>query len=90
MILYFKITEYSLFFSEPLDVWTSLSFTSEGYLGCFHFLVIVNRVAMTMAEQVSSGHMPKNEITASYDRVFLRVLYTDIQRYYTNLPSHQQ
>lgn len=46
-----------------------------GYLGCFHNLTTVNRVAVNMADQVSVeqdikslAHMPRSHIARSHGR----------------------
>lgn len=50
----------------------------EGHLGCFRFLALENRAAMTTPEQVfvkqdteSFGHMPWSGIAVSYVDLFL-------------------
>lgn len=55
----------------------------------FHFLAIVNRTALNVAEQLSVeqklksfGHMPRNGMDELYDSIifhFLRILYTGFQ-----------
>ena len=45
----------------------------DGHLGCFHGLAIVNSAAMnsgihvSLSVLVSSGYMPRSEISGSYD-----------------------
>ena len=72
----------------------------EGYLGCFQFLPITNKVAMNMSEQVSLwhdgasfGYMSRSDMACSCGRTipkFLRKHQIDFQSSCTSLYFHQQ
>ena len=71
----------------------------DGYLGCFHFLAIVNSAAtntgvhVSFSILVSSGYMPWSGIVGSYGGFipnFLRNLHTVFYSGGINLLFHQQ
>ena len=72
----------------------------EGHLGCFQFLAITNKAAMSIVEHVSLwyggvsfGHMPRSDIVGSSGRDipnFLRIHQIDFQNGCTSLHSNQQ
>ena len=85
----------------PLYICTTLlyPFISDGHLGCFHVLDIVNSAAMSngihvsFSILVSSGYMPKSGTAESYGGFipsFLRTLHTTFHSGCINLHSHQQ
>jgi hypothetical protein len=74
--------------------------SDEEHLGCFHFLVIINKAAMNIVEHVSllhvgapSGYMFRNGIagpSGSTMSNFLKNHQTDFQSGCTSLQSQQQ
>ena len=72
----------------------------EEYLGCFKFLVVMNKAAMNIVEHVSLwnggrsfDYMPKSGMAESSDRTipnFLRNCQVDFQSGCASLHSHQQ
>ena len=73
--------------------------SSDGHLGCFHVLAIVNSASVnngihaSLSILVSSGFMPRSGIARSYDGFipsFLRTLHSIFHSGFVNLYSHQQ
>jgi hypothetical protein len=72
----------------------------EGHLGSFHLLVIINKTAMNIVEQVSllqvgafSGYIPRSDIAGSPGSTMSNFLWncqTDFQSGCMSLQSHQQ
>ena len=75
--------------------------STDGYLGCFHVLAIVNSAAMNIrvhvsfSIRVSSGYMPSSVISGSYGFIprFLRnlhtVLHSDCISLHSNCTFHR-
>jgi hypothetical protein len=73
--------------------------STEGHLGSFQLLAIINKAAINIVEHVSlipvgtSAYMPRRGITGSSSSTmsnFLRNCQTDFQSVCTSLQSHQQ
>ena len=74
--------------------------STEGHLGSFQVLAIINKAAMNIVDHVSllhvgesSGYRPRNGIAGSFGSTtsnFLRNCQTDFQSSCTSLQSHQK
>lgn len=78
---------------------STIHFSLVEHVGCFNFLAIVNRAAMSMAKQGSVDkdvepfeHMPRSSRAVSSNRfilAFLRLLHTGFQSGSTDLQSQE-
>ena len=75
--------------------------STDGHLGCFHILAVVNNTAVNTGVRTSFqisvsgffGYIPRGGIAGSYSHslfVFLRKLHTVLYSGCTSLHSHQQ